>query len=106
VFRRRKLPVDKSWRMDETYVKISGRWKYLFRAVDRDGNTVDFLLRARRDHAAARTFVERAIDLHGAPDKITILAMIRPTAVQSQIRPFRLIPGGKYASRSGSHHVG
>ena len=98
--------VGESWRMDETYVKISGRWKYLNRAVDRDGNTVDFLLRARRDHAAARTFVERAIDLHGAPDKITILAMIRPTAVQSQIRPFRLIPGGKYASRSGSHHVG
>ena len=72
VFRRRKRPVGRSWRMDETYVKVGGQWKYLYRAVDRDGDTVDFLLRARRDHAAARAFFERAIDLHGVPEKITI----------------------------------
>ena len=72
VFRRRKRPVGRSWRMDETYVKVGGQWKYLYRAVDREGDTVDFLLRARRDHAAARAFFERAIDLHGVPEKITI----------------------------------
>jgi putative transposase len=54
--------------MDETYIKVGGRWKYLYRAVDRDGETVDFLLTARRDEAAARRFLERAIDLHGRPE--------------------------------------
>ena len=71
-FRRRKRPVGLSWRMDETYVKVGGQWKYLYRAVDKGGDTIDFLLRAKRDHAAARAFFERAIDLHGVPEKITI----------------------------------
>jgi putative transposase len=72
VFRQRKLPVGKSWRVDETYVLVGGQWKYLYRAVDKLGQTVDFLLTARRDVAAARRFFERAIDLHDAPEKITI----------------------------------
>ncbi len=58
--------------MDETYVKVAGQWQYLYRAVDRDGDTIDFLLRTKRDCAAARCFLERAIDLHGMPEKITI----------------------------------
>jgi transposase-like protein len=72
VFHDRKRPVGRSWRMDETYIKVHGKWKYLYRAVDRDGDTVDFLLTARRDEAAARRFLERAIDRHGEPKKITI----------------------------------
>ena len=72
VFRRRKRPVGRSWRMDETYIKVSGQWKYLYRAVDREGDTVDFLLTAKRDLAAARRFLERAINLHDVPEKITI----------------------------------
>ena len=72
VFRRRKCPVGGSWRMDETYIKMEGQWKYLYRAVDRAGDTVDFLLTAKRDKAAARRFLERAINLHGLPEKITI----------------------------------
>ena len=72
VCRRRKSAVGVSWRMDETYIKIAGQWKYLYRAVDKGGDTVDLLLRAKRDHAAARAFFERAIDLHGVPEKITI----------------------------------
>jgi transposase-like protein len=72
VFRRRKHPVGTSWRVDETYVLVGGQRKYLYRAVDRLGQTVDFLLTARRDVAAARRFFERAIDLHDVPEKITI----------------------------------
>ena len=72
LFRRRLRPVGMSWRMDETYIKVRGQWKYLYRAVDRTGATIDFLLRALRDLAAARAFFERAIDAHGVPETITI----------------------------------
>lgn len=71
-FRRHKRPVGKSWRMDETYVKVKGQWKFLYRVVDKAGNTVDFLLRARRDKAAARRYFEKAIDRNGEPETITV----------------------------------
>ena len=71
-FRRHKRPVGKSWRMDETYVKVRGQWKYLYRAVDKAGNTVDFLLRAHRDKAAARRYFEKAIGRNGAPETVTM----------------------------------
>jgi len=58
--------------MDETYIKVGGQLKYLYRAVDRAGATIDFLLRAHRDLDAARRFFERAIELHGVPETITI----------------------------------
>ena len=48
VFRRRERPVGTSWPMDETYVKVCGQWKYLYRAVDRAGDTIDFSLLASR----------------------------------------------------------
>ncbi|KWC29192.1 hypothetical protein WL48_25735 [Burkholderia ubonensis] len=60
-FRRRKWSVGKCLRMDETYIKVSGAWKYLYRAVDKDGNTIDFLLRVRRDKAAARRYFDKSI---------------------------------------------
>ena len=49
--------------MDETYIKVSGQWKYLYRAVDRAGDKVDFLLTAKRERVAARRFLKRAINL-------------------------------------------
>jgi putative transposase len=72
VFRSRKRSVGRSWRVDETYIQVKGAWKYLYRGVDRDGQTVDFLLTAKRDLAAARRFFERAIDQHDLPESITI----------------------------------
>src|ERR1700710_2201507 len=54
------------------YVKVKGRWKYLYRAVDKQGNTVEFLLRAHRDKAAERRYFEKAIDQNGEPETITV----------------------------------
>jgi putative transposase len=71
-FRRRKRPVGKSWRMDETYIRVKGEWRYLYRAVDKDGNTIDFLLSAHRDKTAARRYVEKSIAGNGAPETVTI----------------------------------
>jgi putative transposase len=53
----KKRPVGSSWRMDKTYIKVKGQWKYLYRAVDRDGQTIDFLLTAHRDKKAALRFL-------------------------------------------------
>jgi hypothetical protein len=65
--------VGTSWRVDETYVKIKGKWTYLYRAVDKQGKTVDFLLRAKRDVAAAKAFFRRAFKSQGRlPQKITL----------------------------------
>jgi putative transposase len=58
--------------MDETYIKVKGEWKYLYRAVDKAGDTVDFLFRAKRDKAAARRYFEKAIAGNGAPETVTI----------------------------------
>jgi transposase-like protein len=71
-FRARKRAVGSSWRLDETYVKVRGCWKYLYRAVDKAGATVDFLLTAKRDCKAALRFLRKAIGQHGEPKKITI----------------------------------
>ena len=72
VFRKHKRPVGSSWRMDETYIKVKGDWKYLYRAVDKQGKTVDFLLTAKRDRAAAMRFFDKAMKANGVPEKVTM----------------------------------
>src|SRR5262245_24641819 len=72
VFRRRQCPVGRSWRLDETYVKIKGKAAYLYRAVDKEGRTIDFLLTPTRDRDAAEAFLGKAIRIQGLPEKITI----------------------------------
>ena len=71
-FHRRKRSVWLSWRMDETYIKVKGQWSYLYRDVDKTGQTIAFLLTEHRDEAAALRFLKKAIRRHGVPEKITI----------------------------------
>lgn len=71
-FRRHKRNVGRRWRMDETYIKIRGQWKYLYRAVDTVGQTIDFLLTAKRDADAALRFFRNAIRHHGEPEVVTL----------------------------------
>jgi putative transposase len=58
--------------MDETYVKVKGEWRYLYRAVDKHGQTIDFLLTEHRDTEAALRFLKKAIRRNGLPETITI----------------------------------
>jgi len=70
--RRRKKVVGRRWRMDEMYIKVKGSWRYLSRAVDKDGNTIDFLLTKRRQRMSAQSFLIKAIGNNGTPELINI----------------------------------
>ena len=66
----RHAPGDR-WFVDETYVKVSGRWAYLYRAIDQHGQVIDVLLSQRRDLAAARRFFTRALRAGTVPAEVT-----------------------------------
>ena len=70
--RRCKATVDRSWRMDETYIKVKGELTYLYRAVDKLGKTLDFMLSKRRNKSAATKFFAIALEVNGLPRKIVI----------------------------------
>lgn len=71
-FRRYKRPISQKWHIDETYIKIKGQWRYLYRAIDSNGNTVDFLLTRQRNMKAARRFFKQAISRHPCPLTVTM----------------------------------
>ena len=68
----RKRATANSWRMDETYIRVRGKWTYLYRAVDQEGQTLDFTLSERRDLAAAGRFFKQGIGTNGVPDRVFI----------------------------------
>jgi putative transposase len=69
---KRKYQVGDSWRMDETYIKVGGKDRFLYRAVDKEGNTVDFLLTKRRQRISAQKFFNKAIGNNGRPRVVNI----------------------------------
>jgi putative transposase len=69
-YKRRECYV--SWRLDETYIKVKGKWCYLYRAIDKHGDTLEFMLSETRDEKAAFGFIRKAISNHGFPERITI----------------------------------
>ncbi|MGJ0638379.1 IS6 family transposase [Xenorhabdus bovienii] len=79
-FRRHKRTVGRRWRMDETDIKIKGQLKYLYRAVDSNGQTIDFLLTAKRDAAPALRFFRKAIRHHDEPEVVTLDKSVANTA--------------------------
>jgi transposase-like protein len=74
-------PVGSSWRVDETYIKVKGKWHYLYRAVDKQGRTVDFLLSNNRDKSAASRFFKKALERMKRPKRLHSTDMRRPTGL-------------------------
>jgi transposase-like protein len=70
-FNRRKRSVGRKWHVDETYIKVRGCWMYLYRAIDSNGDTVEFWFSERRNLAAKR-FLSKALKRHGRPERIVI----------------------------------
>lgn len=68
----RKYSAYNSWRMDETYVKVKGKWCYLYRAIDKHGDTLEFMLSETRAESDARDFFERTMSKYGIPEKVTV----------------------------------
>jgi putative transposase len=71
-FNRRKRPVTGNWHIDETYIKVRGQWRYLYRAIDSNGDTVEFWLSKRRNLTAAKRFLRKALKRHGRPERVVI----------------------------------
>jgi transposase-like protein len=90
--RKHKRLVSVSWRMDEKYLKVKGAWKYLYGAVDKQGRTVDFLLTAKRDIAAAKGFFDKAMVENDDPDKVAMDKSGANKAAISAINAGRDIP--------------
>ena len=94
--RSHRQPTNDSWRVDETYVRVKGRWVYLYRAVDSSGATLDFLLSEQRDTAAAKRFLERVLcrENHPSPRVInTDKHAGYPPAIQA-LKVEELLPAG------------
>jgi transposase, IS6 family len=87
-------PTNDSWRVDETYIRVKGGWKYLYRAVDSDGNTIDFMLSAKRDRKAAKRFFKKALGSkhNQMPRVITVDKNPADPAAVNELKNDRILP--------------
>jgi putative transposase len=91
-FRKKKI-TGRSWKMDETYIKVAGKWVYLYRAVDKAGKTVDFMLSEKRDRKSVLKFFEKAIGSSGMPEKVNIDKSGSNTAALNRINDLLFLFG-------------
>jgi IS6 family transposase len=81
--RPRRHSVGGRWFVDETYVKVAGKWRYVYRAIDEHGQVIDVFVSPRRNIDAARTFFRRVLNAHGEPDEVvTDLAQALETVIE------------------------
>ncbi|PEY99717.1 IS6 family transposase [Bacillus sp. AFS018417] len=71
IWKKKNKTAQLSWHLDETYIKVKGKWCYLYRAIDADGDTLDFQLRKKRDYQAAYAFMKRLVKHFGEPSILT-----------------------------------
>ena len=92
-FWKKKKIIGRTWKMDETYIKVAGKWVYLYRAVDNAGKTVDFMLSENRDCKSVLNFFEKAIGSTGMPAKINIDKSGSNTAALNRINDLLFLFG-------------
>jgi len=86
--------VGTSWRVDETYIKLKGKWVYLYRGVDKEGRTIDFFLSEQRDIVAAKRFLQQAIKKRGVPEKITLDGNAASHVAIAKLQEEDVLPAG------------
>lgn len=108
-FNHRKCTVTRKWNFDETYIRVKGEWMYLYRAIDGNGDTVEFYFSKDRDLKAAKRFICKALARHGRPDCITIdgsqtnrLAIVQ-CDTESQLKGQGIERGRRIAIRSSKY---
>ncbi|PEM25674.1 IS6 family transposase [Bacillus wiedmannii] len=71
IWKKKNKHAQRSWKLDETYIKVKGEWCYLYRAIDKEGYTLDIQLRKKRNHQAAYAFMKRIVKVFGEPTVLT-----------------------------------
>ncbi len=117
-FNQRKRSVTGKWHVDETYIKVRGCWMYLYRAIDSNGDTVEFWFSETRNLTAAKRFLSKAFTRHGRPERIVIDgSQTNREAIQScdttnrlqdrarwELKPIRIRQSAYLKNRIGQDH--